>query len=61
MRIKEVNLTLASLDVLEPDLVLEIDAADGGRDTLTSPNLRWSFVLTPLKTCEHILTESQAQ
>ena len=29
MRLREVNLSLTPLDVLEPDLVLEVDATDG--------------------------------
>jgi hypothetical protein len=28
MRLREIDLSLSSLDVLEPDLVLEIDATD---------------------------------
>jgi hypothetical protein len=29
MRLREINLSLSSLDILEPDLVLEIDATNG--------------------------------
>ena len=29
VRLREINLSLSPLDVLEPDLVLEIDATDG--------------------------------
>ena len=29
VRLREVDLTLTPLDVLEPDLVLEVDASDG--------------------------------
>ena len=31
MRLGEINLPLATLDVLEPDLVLQVDATDGRR------------------------------
>jgi len=35
VRLCEVNLPLAALDVLEPDLVLQVDATDGGRGHLS--------------------------
>ena len=38
----EVDLALAPLDVLEPDLVLEVDPTDGRGEIFTSPNLRWN-------------------
>ena len=31
MRLGEVDLSLASLDVFEPDFVLQVNAPDGGR------------------------------
>ena len=34
MRLCEINLPLAALDVLEPDLVPQVDAADGQRGDL---------------------------
>ena len=39
MRLGEVDLPLATLDVLEPDLVLQVDATDGRRGDhgLTEP------------------------
>ena len=41
VRFGEVDLALAPLDVLEPDLVLEVDATDGrrGDPNLTEPSV----------------------
>ena len=41
MRLCEINLPLATLDVLEPDLVLQVDATDGRRGDhgLTEPSV----------------------
>ena len=49
VRFSEINFSLASLDVLKPDFVLQVNATDGG----------WRYLLLTKSSMEHLRSLSQ--